>query len=135
MLNPRTSSSILVAITLLALVGCTGVNPPKLPRADPYMPQQVHVDSEQLRKDTAVGVPILRRDDAGLLHVTLPLRSAISKTLYVDCYVTFFDRDNQVISKMGPFTKVLQANTPDSISFNSTDARAADFQVDLRYAR
>jgi hypothetical protein len=138
MLNARTSSQAFIAIALFALapfVGCTGVNPPKLPRSDPYLPQQIHVDSEQLRRDTAVGTPIVRRDDAGLLHVTVPLRSAISKTLYVDCYVTFFDRDGQVISKMGPFTKVLQANTPDSIAFNSTDARAAEFQVDLRYAR
>src|SRR4051794_5859639 len=126
---------ISIALVSFALTGCTGVNPPKLPRSDPYTAQQIHVDSEQLRRDTAVQAPIVKRDQANLLHVTVPLRSAINKTLYVDYYVTFFDHDGQVISRMGPVTKVLQANTPDSISFNSTDARAVDFQLDLRYAR
>jgi hypothetical protein len=124
-----------LAIVAAALAGCTGVRPPKLPRADPYTAQQIHVDSEQLRKDTAVGAPLVQRDENGLLRVTLPIRSAINKTLYVDYWVTFFDRDGQVESKIGPVTKTLQANTPDSITFNSMSAQAADFQVDVRYAR
>ena len=135
MITPRTPSLVLFGAAVLALTGCTGVHPPKLPRSDPYASQQIHVDSEQLRKDTAVGAPIVTRDEAGLLHVTLPVRSAISKTLYVDCYVTFFDHGGVPISKIGPITKTLQANTPDSIKFNSMSPAAEDFQVDLRYAR
>jgi hypothetical protein len=135
MITARNLSLAFVGAAVLALSGCTGVNPPKLPRSDPYAPQQIHVDSEGLRRDTAVGAPIVTRDEAGLLHVTLPIRSAINKTLYVDCYVTFFDRSGVPISKIGPITKTLQANTPDTISFNSMRPGADDFQVDLRYAR
>src|SRR5262249_33030513 len=108
----------IVYLTILSFVptGC-GVNPPKQPRMDSYTPAQVHVDSEQLRIDTAVGTPIVSRDREGnLVHVTVPVRSAIDKTLHVDYYVTFFDRNGQVLSKLGPFEKTLQANTPDSIA-------------------
>ncbi|MGH7179261.1 MAG: DUF1425 domain-containing protein [Tepidisphaeraceae bacterium] len=124
-----------IILSALLLAGC-GVNPPKYPRADPYQRGQIHVDSEQLRDDTAVGTPIVTRDAEGnLVHVTVPIRSAIDKTLYVDYWVTFFDKNGQQISKLFLGTKTLQANTPDMITFNSMSPRAADFQLDLRYAR
>ena len=131
----RPSLAIFAALIAYApLAGC--VNPPKQPRLDPYGSAQVHVDSEDLRTHTAVGVPIVTRDDTGnLVHVTLPIRSATDQTLYIDYYVTFFDRTGQRISKLGPFSKTLQANTPDSIQVNSMSPRAADFQIDLRYSR
>ncbi|MBV8781281.1 MAG: hypothetical protein JO353_07780 [Phycisphaerae bacterium] len=116
-------------------VGCS-VNPPIQPRQDPYVPSQIHVDSEQLREDTAVGTPNVHRDENGILYVNVPIRSAIDKTLYVDYYVTFFDKNGQPIGqRMGPFTKTFDPNTPSSITVNSTTPRAADFQIDLRYAR
>ncbi|CAN5381693.1 hypothetical protein BH09PLA1_BH09PLA1_30610 [soil metagenome] len=130
--NPRT----FLILGALSLGACNRtVNPPKVPRADPFAPMQIHVDSEQLRRETAVGEPIVTRDDSGnLVHVTLPIRSAINRTLYVDYWVSFFDRNGQRLSKIQG-QKTLQANTPDSIEFNSLSERAADFQVDLRYAR
>jgi hypothetical protein len=125
-----------VILLALSLTACTGVRAPKTPRADPYTPQQIHVATEELRRDTAVGTPIVKRDSSGdLVQVTVPIRSAIDKDLYVDYWVTFFDRDGQVLSKLGPFQKNLQANTPDSIHVNSMSPRAYDFQIDLRYAR
>ncbi len=128
--------SIVMALLALALVGCTNKNPPIQPRQDPWGRSQIHMTSEDLRRETYVDQPIVTRDDAGnLVHVTVPIRSAINKTLYVDYYVTFFDRNGQPISRLGPFTKTLQANTPDSVTFNSVSARATDFQVDFRYAR
>lgn len=119
---------------LLLLAGC-GVRPPIEGRADPYRPAQIHFDSEQLRIDTAVGTPILARNESNVLVVTIPIRSAIDKTLYVDYRVTFFDRTGVPIERYGPFTKTLDANTPDQITVNSTSTRAADFQVDFRYAK
>ncbi len=121
----------------IALVGCTHKNPPRQPRAEQFEYAQIHVDSNELRRDTYVGQPRIDRDSAGqLVHVTVPIRSAVDKTLYVDYYVTFFDRDGHVIgSKLGPMTKTLQPSTPDYIEFNSTSARAVEFQLDLRYAR
>jgi hypothetical protein len=125
----------ILLLAALSLTACYGVRPPKQPRMDPYMPAQIHVDSETLRNDTAVGEPIVTRDDAGnLVHVTVPIRSAINKTLYVDYWVSFFDRNGQRLSKIQGQT-TLQANTPDSIEFNSMTPRATDFQLDLRYAR
>jgi hypothetical protein len=119
----------------LTLTACTGVNPPKQPRMDPYSPSQIHVDSEELRRDTAVGPPQITRDDSGnLVHVTVPIRSAINKDLYVDYSVSFFDKNGTRLSKIQG-TKTLRANLPDSIEFNSMGPRAADFQLDLYYPR
>ena len=65
----------------------------------------------------------------------IPIRSAIDKTLYIDYRVTFLDRNGQSIETLGWFTKTFEPNTPDRIAVNSTTPRAADFQVDFRYAR
>lgn len=119
---------------LFLLAGC-GVKPPIEGRNDPYMPAQIHFDSDELRRDTAVGQPIITRNEAGMLVVTVPIRSAIDQNLHVDYRVTFFDSNGVPIEKFGPFTKNLDANTPDRVTVNSTSTRAADFQMDFRYAR
>jgi hypothetical protein len=126
----------LLFIAALSLSACERtVNPPKLSRADTYAPQQVHVDSEELRRETAVGPARVTRDDSGnLVHVTLPIRSAINRELHVDYFVSFFDHNGQRLSKIQG-QKTLLANTPDSIEFNSMSPRATDFQVDLRYSQ
>lgn len=127
----------LIAITLLAaLVGCNNsVRPPKVGRDDPYEAQQMHFASEELRKDTAVGKPIVSRDAAGLLFVSVPLRSAIDKTLYVDYRVTFFDQTGQEVGKTSWSRVTLEENVPQRVTVNSTTARATDFQMDFRYSR
>lgn len=125
-------------ITLLGLLllGCDYVRPPIQGRQDPYVPAQMHFDSDTLRRNTAIGTPVVSRDPAGLLFVTVPIRSAINKTLYVDYRVTFLDQSGQIVGqRLGPFTKTLEPNTPDQIVVNSTSPRAADFQIDFRYAR
>lgn len=120
----------------IALVGCNTVPPPIEGRMDPFVPPQVTFAQKDLAKETAVGAPNLQRDDAGnLLHVTLPIRSATSKTLYVDYRVTFLDRNGGVLSETGWAPKTLEANTPTTISVNSTSDRAADFILSLRWAR
>jgi hypothetical protein len=120
---------------LLLAAGCSTVSPPVEPRHDPYKPSQIMFDSERLRRDTAVGTPTVTRDDSGILYVQVPVRSTIDKTLYVDYRVTWLDRNGQVLNRLGPFTKTLDPNTPDSIQVNSTTADASDFQIDFRYAR
>ena len=125
-----------VAAALAASVGCSRVKPPIEGRMDPYAPSQIHFADEDLRSRTAVGRPIAERDPAGLLRVTVPIRAASSRNLFVDYRVTFFDATG---SPLGPATgwttKRLESNVPDQITFNSTTPRAADFQLDLRYAR
>lgn len=125
---------LIVAPLLLLAMGC-GVKPPIEGRADPYAPAQIHFDSDQLRRDTAVGPPVVVRNESGLLVVNVPIRSAIDKTLYIDYRVTFFDANGIDIGRFGPFTKTLEPNTPDQIQVTSTSQRAADFQIDFRYAR
>ena len=120
---------------LLVVLGCNDVRPPIEGRADPFVPPQVSFASGELRNDTAVGTPILTHNQSGLLTVTVPFRSAIDKTLYVDYSVTFFDENHVSLGTSGPFTKVLEANTPDQITFTSPWKQAADFQMSCRYAR
>jgi uncharacterized protein YcfL len=129
----KRSTILLLPLTLAA---CNSVKPPIQGRADPYDSQQIHFATEELRKDTAVGAPVLSRDDAGnILYVTIPVRSAINKNLYVDYRVTFFDQNGQQLNQTTWLSKTLEANTPDRIQVNSLGPRAADFQVDFRYSR
>ena len=131
-----TTKHVLITLLGLVLLGCDYVRPPIQGRQDPYVPAQMHFDSDTLRRNTAIGTPVITRDEAGLLFVTVPIRSAINKTLYVDYRVTFFDQSGQIVGqRLGPFTKTLEPNTPDQIVVNSTSPRAADFQIDFRYAR
>ncbi len=105
-----------------------------LARADPYIPAQVHIASNDLRRHTAVGAPQVSRDDAGLLFVTLPIQAASDQKLYVDYRVSFFDRNGSPLNQTAWVQKTLTPNVPDQITVNSSSPRAADFQMDLRYS-
>jgi uncharacterized protein YcfL len=123
-------------LTALALVGCKHVNPPIEGRDDPFRSPQVTFADASLRDDTAISPPRLQRDDAGnLLHVTLPIRSAVNKTITVDYKVSWYDRAGAVLSETGWMAKTLEANTPETITMNSTSDRAADFRIALRKAK
>jgi Protein of unknown function (DUF1425) len=124
-----------VALTLVwsAIAGCADT--PKAPitaRHDPYQREQIHLASMELRRHTVVEEPRMSRDDAGLLFVTVPIRSDTNLKLYVDYRVTFFDRNGDQINQTGWLHKTLTPNVPDQITFNSTTPRAADWQMDLR---
>jgi hypothetical protein len=126
---------MLVASMLLLVVGGC-VKKPIEGRADPYPRAQVQFSSEDLRKHTAVGTPMPVRDpDGRLLYVTVPIRSASNLLIYLEYRVTFFDELDQPINQTTWFTKTLEPNTPDQITVNSMSPRAADFQIDFRYAR
>lgn len=127
--------SVLSVIFLVAVIGCNSVRPPKVGRDDPYEAQQIHFASEELRRDTAVSKPVVSRDPAGLLVVSVPIRSAIDKTVYVDYRVTFFDQTGQEVGQTTWSRATLESNVPQRITVNSTTARAADFQMDFRYSR
>ncbi len=124
--------TIVVALITLWAAGC-GVRPPIEGRDDPYAAAQVHFDSDALRRDTAIQRPVVARDEFGLLHVTLPIRSAVNKQLYVQYRVAFLDLNHMVLDQYSWADKTLSANTPDRIQVNSVDKRADDFQIDFRY--
>src|SRR5688572_20316558 len=130
-------TNVLIACLMIfvagAVAGC--VKAPIHARQDPYVPRQIHLASEDLRTHTAFSSPVLSRDDAGLLFVEVPVRAATDLQLYIDYRVSFYDRNGQQIYQTTWMTKTLTPNTPDRLTANATTARAADFQMDIRYAK
>jgi hypothetical protein len=132
----RAIVACVLAVTLVLSFGCADtVKEPILARQDPYQREQIHIASMDLRRHTAVEAPIMTRDDAGILFVTVPIRAATNLELYVDYRVTFFDRNGQTLHQTSWLHKTLAPNVPDQIMFNSTTNRATDFQMDLRYSK
>jgi hypothetical protein len=117
----------------MIVAGC--VSAPIEPRQDPYSAGQVHMASEDLRVHTATQAPRPSRDEAGLLHVTLPIRAATDLELYVDYRASFFDSNGQLINQTDWQTKVLHPNIYEEIQVTSISPRAADFRIDIRYAK
>ena len=130
-------SAVVVSLfSIVPFLGGCEVNPPIEARQDPYPRQQVHLTSKDLRWHTAVDTPQVWRDDAGLLFITLPIRSTTNQQLYIDYRVTFFDGQGRPIGEpSGWLSKTLAPNVPDQITVNSTTPLAKDFQVDLRYSQ
>jgi len=129
-----TTKALLVCfLPFLALAGCNQMRPPIEPQNDPYLGKQIYLDSYQLRADTAVGTPVRSRDQYGIMHIMVPVRSIIDKQLHVQYRVYFLDRNQNKVGEIGWTDKTLTANTPDQIEFNSSNAAADDFQLHLRY--
>ena len=126
----------LISLSLLTLMLATGcVKAPLEGRLDPHESKQIHFANADLRRRTAVGMPTAQRDEAGnILYLTVPVRAATDTELHVDYRVTFFDRNGQVLNQTTWFTRTLSPNVPDYITVNAMGPRAADFQMDLRWA-
>ena len=138
--NPKLlyRSGLFLIIPLVVTVGgCTNVVRDPIPaRQDVYRsgdPQQIFLDSTDLRNDTAVDTPTVFRDQNGLLHVTVPIRSVINRQLYVEYRAIFLDRNHQEIDRSPWHDKTLPANLPESISVVGTNPQADFFQIHLRY--
>src|SRR5579884_40207 len=93
----------LLVIGLIALAGCNHeIQQPIQPREDVAAaqgPAQIFLDGTRIRNDIAVSQPIVTRDQAGLLHVTVPIRSVINRNLYVEWRAIFYNRDRQEIDR------------------------------------
>ena len=126
---------LLSAVLVAAAVSVTGcVKAPIEGRQDPYQSNQINFAQEDLRRMTAVMAPVVARDQANLMHVSVPIRAATNKQLYVDYRFTFLDANGQENSRTGWMTKTLAPNVFDQIEANSLSPRAADFRMDLRWA-
>lgn len=131
------------AVVMSALVslgmsagGCERVKAPIEGRNDPYGIPQINFTDNELRRRTAVQKPMVSRDESGnLVHVTVPIRSTSKRQLSVEYRTTFFDANGATISSTTWFPKTLAPNVPDRIQVNSTNERAADFQIDFRPAK
>ena len=131
----RTLPLVVLSLSALLALGC--VAHPIQGREDPYLknPDQLSFTENNLRRETAVGTPVVARDNFGLLFVTVPIRSARNLQLFIDYRVTFYDESRQVVGQTGWMSKVLAPNVFDQVSVNSTTPRAADFVVEFRYSR
>lgn len=90
----------------------------------------------RLRRDTAFGPERVTRDEFGFMRITVPLRSAIQHTLYLEYQYTFFDGDGRLIEgPMGWTGVTLEAGSLGTIQFASTGNQAANYQLNIRYQR
>ena len=137
--KPISTSSLpklcVAAVLSLSVTACNPVRPPLEARGEQYPRSQVDFADESLRDNVVVEQPIVRRDEFGLLHVTVPLRADTSDPMAVEDRVTFLDADGAELSTTTWFAKRLKPHVFDRITFNSTTPRAEDFQLSLKYAR
>lgn len=132
----KRNALVLFIPAAIAVAGCNQVRDPIQPRQDVYRagsPEQIFLDSTDLRNDIAADTPQVFRDQFGLLHVTVPIRSVINRQLYVEYRVIFFDSAHQEIDRSPWQDKALAANVPDNVTIVSRTANAASFQVHFRY--
>jgi len=130
----------LIGLLVVAAAGCSHeVTPYREARAERYSPPQVQItglDAEDLRLSTAIDRPITSRDQANLLFVTVPLRNTSGTVLHVQYrYNCVDDQGRPLPENIAWNRKTLEPGATERITFNSTSAKAADFQMDLRYGR
>ena len=128
-------------IGLIAVAGCKsqGVDAPLRGRADVtdgygiFLSQQYDT---QLRDDTAFGEEHVARDQFGLLSVSIPIRSTIDRSLYLEYQYSFFDGSGtQIEGPMGWMPVTLEAGSPGVVQFTSTSPKAEHYRVTIRFQR
>ena len=122
-----------------ALTGCSTVPPYVEGRAEQYVPPQIQLtgpEKEDLRRWTVIDRPIQQRDEADLLHVTVPIRATGAEILHVQYRVTFLGADGTPMPgyPSGWLNATVEPGAWTPIKFNST-GKAEQWQMELRYAR
>lgn len=131
----------LTVLTGSMFLGCSEQVPPFTEgRAERYVPPQIQMtgpERENLRLMTSIDRPILTRDPADILHVTVPVRATSYEVLHVQYRVTFVDNNGQPLPgyPTGWLRQTLEPGGSVPMKFNSTSPRAQDFQMELRFAR
>ena len=132
---------------LLSIAGLVGIvagcaqNPPpyREGRSERYSPPQVQMTglgAEDLQYSTVVDRPQTWRDSSNILYVVVPLRNTSEKVLHVQYQYNFLDAQGAPLPENIAWNrKTLEPGATERIKFNSTTPRAADFQLNLRYAR
>jgi hypothetical protein len=127
---------ILPALTILTLAGCAPrARGPIEPREDLSPWPQIMLADRDLARRIFVRQPVVERDPAGLLYVTVPVRSNTRRQMTIEYRSTFYDRNHTPIFQSTWFPRTMTPYTQDTISANSTSNRAEDFQIDIREAR
>jgi hypothetical protein len=131
----KMTGAMLGIVLGLGGLSCTTVKAPIEARWDPHESKQIMIADPKLSKQTAVGAPEVTRDQAGIMYVTVPIRAATDRQLYVDYRVTFLDQSGQLLSQSSWMSKTLAPNVPDRVQANSMTPRAANFQMDFRWSK
>ena len=131
---------LIFVICLAAAAGCKqSVHAPHYTRADPFDSGHVTLSGrrgDDLREDTAFEQERIGRDQYGLLTVTIPVRSAVDHTLHLEYQYSFFDANGRLVEGPMGWTQInLEAASPGTIQFTSTQPQATDFHVNVRYQR
>jgi len=132
----RTVMKVLAVALTFPLAGCQQPIPgPIEPREDPAGWPQIQIADRDLRNRIVVRRPQIMQDEAGLMFVTVPVRSTTERQLTIEYRATFFDRNHEVIQETTWFPKTLPPFTQETLTLNSTSPRADDFQFDIRPAK
>lgn len=130
---------ILSVVALIGLAGCRSVTPPSRGRADVTDHTRVFFETahqEQLRNSTAILEERIGRDQFNLLTVTVPIRSTVSRPLYLEYSYEFFDRNGRSVEgPLGPRRLTLDGGSPGTIQFTSTSEVAEDYRVTIRFQK
>src|SRR4051812_10223929 len=132
---------LLAVIGLLGIAaGCAQDPPPyREGRAERYAPPQVQItgiNAEDLQYSTVIDRPQTWRGPSNVLYLGVPIRNTSEKVLHVQYQYNFLDAQGAPMPENIAWNrKTLEPGATERIKFNSTSARAADFQLNLRYAR
>lgn len=134
------STTVVLGLVLIGIAGCAKDVPPyREGRAERYTPPQIQItglDAESLRQNTAIDRPITSRDPANMLFVTVPIRNTSDVVLLIQYRYNFVDEAGRPLPENIAWHRLtLEPGSAQRVSFNSVSPRAADFQLDLRYAR
>jgi uncharacterized protein YcfL len=138
-ISARMQSVVLSCLAMVVFSGCARVEPPSRGRADVTDHRRIffsQADKEYLRESTAILEENLSRDQAGLLNVTIPIRSAVPRSLYLEYNYEFYDHTGRAIESPKSWQPVvLEAGSPNTIQFTSVSPQAADYRVNIRLQR
>src|SRR3954465_1242924 len=84
------------AMSLLALAGC-GPRGPIEPIEDTHPWPQINLSDRDLARRMVVRKPVVERDKAGLLYITVPVRSTTGSEFTLEHRATYYDRNHTPI--------------------------------------
>lgn len=129
----RTFIAAMMTVFSACLAGCQS-EAPLTARGEDYDHPWLTVGSKDLRASTKVDDARRTRDEAGLLHVSVPVRNVTDKQLYIDYRVTFFDQ-NEMELQTYRNTMTIPARGIRNATANSTSPKADSFRMELTYPR
>lgn len=140
----RTVTTLATGALLALTVSLAGCAPPDISPApgmdDPYPAPmndpRITVHDEQLRHYLGFHTPIVRTDDAGLLHVEQPVRNLADQLYTADYRIMFFDSHDMLIDPvMGWQMLPMQPKEVARMRANSLSDEAVNYRIEVKWSR